>query len=47
MNFFLQKVSIWINIQIKFQVPGLHSIEENAMLTYEISKLFIRRIVQL
>ena len=28
MKFFLQRVSIWVNIQNKFQVPRSHSIGE-------------------
>ena len=42
----LQRVSIWVNIQKKFQVDRT-VLEKNAMLICKISKLFIRTIVQL
>ena len=49
MKFGLQRVSIWVNIQKKFQVPRSHSIGEkcDAKICKDISKLFIRTIVQL
>ena len=47
MKFGLHRVSIWVNIQKKFQVLGRTVSEKNAMLTFKISKLFIRTIVQL
>ena len=47
MKFGLQRVSILVNIQKKFQVPRSHSIGEKCDVTCKISKLFIRTIVQL
>ena len=47
MKFSLQRVSIWVNIQKNFKFFGRKVSEKNAMLTCKISKLFIRRIVQL
>ena len=47
MKFGLHRVSIWVNIQKKFQVPRSHSIGEKCDANCKISKLFIRTIVQL
>ena len=48
MKFGLYRVSIWVNIQKKFQVPRSHSIGEKCDGNLKkISKLFIRTIVQL
>ena len=46
-NFFLYKVSIWVNIQKNVMFLGGTVLEKNAMLTCKISKLFIRTIVKL
>ena len=45
MKFGLHRVSIWVNIQKKFQVPRSHSIGEKCDAN-KISKLFIRANVQ-
>ena len=44
MNFFLQRVSIWVNIQNKFQVPRSHSIGEKCDANCKLSLQFSRKL---
>ena len=44
MKFDLQRVSIWVNIQKKFQVPRLHSIVEKCDSNFKISSHFSRKM---
>ena len=41
MKVFLHRVSIWVNIQKKFQVPRSHSIGENAMISVSYHRIFL------
>ena len=47
MKFGLHRVSIWVNIQKKFKFLSRTLSEKRAMLSCKISKLFIRKILQL
>ena len=40
MKFGLQRVSIWVNIQKKFQVPRSHSIGEKCDANFKLSSHF-------
>ena len=40
MKFGLHRVSIWVNIQKKFQVPRLHSIGEKCDANFKLSSHF-------
>ena len=44
MKFFLQRVSIWVNIENKFQVPRSHSIGEKYDAICKISSQFSRKL---
>ena len=44
MKFGLQRVSIWVNIQKKFQVPRSHSIGEKCDANFKISLYFSRKV---
>ena len=44
MKFGLQRVSIWVNIQKKFQVPRSHSIEEKCDANFKLSSHFSRKV---
>ena len=44
MKFDLQKVSIWVNIQKKFQVPRSHSIGEKCDPNFKVSSHFSRKV---
>ena len=44
MKFELQRVSIWVNIQKKFQVPRLHSIGEKCDANFKLSSHFYRKV---
>ena len=44
MKFGLQTVSIWVNIQNKFQVPRSHSIEEKCDANFNLSAHFSRKL---
>ena len=44
MKFGLQKVSIWVNIQKKFQVPQSHTIGEKYDANFKISLHFSRKV---
>ena len=44
MKFGLHRVSIWVNIQKKFQVPRSHSIGEKCDANFKISSHFSRRL---
>ena len=44
MKFGLQRVSIWVNIQKKFQVPRSHSIGEKRDANLKISSHFSRKV---
>ena len=44
MKFGLQRVSIWVNIQKKFQVPRSHSIGEKRDANFKISSHFSRKV---
>ena len=44
MKFGLQRVSIWVNIQKKFQVPRSHSIGEKCDANFKISLHFSRKV---
>ena len=47
MKFGLQRVSIWVNIQKKFQVSRSHSIGEKCDANFKLSSHFSRKIVRL
>ena len=40
MKFGLHRVSIWVNIQKKFQVPRSHSVRENCDAIFKLSSYF-------
>ena len=44
MKFVLQRVSIWVNIQKKFQVPRSHSIGEKCDANFKLSSQFSRKV---
>ena len=44
MKFRLQRVSIWVNIQKKFQVPRSHSIGEKCDANFKLSSHFSRKV---
>ena len=44
MKFGLQRVSIWVNIQKKFQVPRSHSIGEKCDANFKLSSHFSRKV---
>ena len=44
MKFGLQRVSIWVNIQKKFQVPRSHSIGEMCDVNFKVSSHFSRKL---
>ena len=44
MKFGLQRVSIWVNIQKKFQVPRSHSIGEKCDANFKLSLHFFRKV---
>ena len=44
MKFDLQRVSIWVNIQKKFQVPRSHSIGEKCYANFKLSSHFSRKV---
>ena len=44
MKFGLQRVSIWVNIQKKFQVPWPHSIGEKCDANFKLSSHFSRKV---
>ena len=44
MKFDLQRVSIWVNIQKKFQVPRSHSIGEKCDPNFKVSSHFSRKV---
>ena len=44
MKFGLQRVSIWVNIQKKFQVPRSHSIGEKCHANFKLSSHFSRKL---
>ena len=44
MKFGLHRVSIWVNIQKKFQVPGSHSIGEKCDAIFKLSSHFSRKL---
>ena len=44
MKFCLQRVSIWVNIQKKFQVPRSHSIGEKCDANFKLSSHFSRKV---
>ena len=44
MKFDLQRVSIWVNIQKKFQVPRSHSIGEKCDANFKLSSHFSRKV---
>ena len=44
MKFGLQRVSIWVNIQKKFQVPRSHSIEEKCDANFKLSLNISRKV---
>ena len=44
MKFGLHRVSIWVNIQKKFQVPGSHSIGEKCDANFKLSSHFSRKL---
>ena len=44
MKFGLQRVSIRVNMQKKFQVPRLHSIGEKCDANFKISSHFSRKV---
>ena len=44
MKFGLHRVSIWVNIQKKFQVPRLHSIGEKCDASFKLSSHFSRKL---
>ena len=44
MKFGLQRVSIWVNIQKKFQVPRSHSIGEKCDANFKLSLDFSRKV---
>ena len=44
MKFSLQRVSIWVNIQKKFQVPRSHSIGEKCDANFKLSSHFSRKL---
>ena len=44
MKFGLHRVSIWVNIQKKFQVPGSHSIGEKCDANLKLSSHFSRKL---
>ena len=44
MKFDLQRVSIWVNIQKKFQVPRSHSIGENCDANFKLLSHFSRKV---
>ena len=46
MKFGLQRVSIWVNIQKKFQVPRSHSIGEKCDANFKLSSHFSRKTVR-
>ena len=43
-KFGLQRVSIWVNIQKKFQVPRSHSIGEKCDANFKLSSHFSRKV---
>ena len=47
MKFGLQRVSIWVNIQKKFQVPRSHSIGEKCDANFKLSSKFSRKVCDL
>ena len=47
MKFGLQRVSIWVNIQKKFQVPRSHSIGEKCDANFKLSSHFSRKVCDL
>ena len=44
MKFGLHRVSIWVNIQKKFQVPRSHSIGEKCDANFKLSSHFSRKV---
>ena len=44
MKFGLQRVSIWVNIQKKFQVPRSHSMGEKCNANFKLSSHFSRKV---
>ena len=46
MKFGLQRVSIWVNIQKKFQVPRSHSIGEKCDANFKLSSHFLSKSVR-
>ena len=44
MKFGLQRVSVWVNIQKKFQVPRSHSIGEKCDANFKLSSHFSRKV---
>ena len=44
MKFGLQRVSIWVNIQKKFQVHRSHSIGEKCDVNFKLSSYFSRKV---
>ena len=44
MKFGLQRVSIWVNIQKKFQVPRSHSIGEKYDANFKLSSHFSQKV---
>ena len=43
MKFGLQKVSIWVNLQKKFQVPRSHSIGEKCDANFKFYRIFLEK----